>query len=1046
MRDEWVIDSAPDKKNAEFKSLYRGDVPLYRRSTDRCLGLYPKKKRSGGGGGGAPVLLQWDDGRSRGRGRFFDAPRPSSRYYAATAMKVLGPGFTPQRIIVPKPEPKPKGRRWDSAKPTKAAPAAAFMSLSTPEIPEEGDTALPGQSHEERTLELTADFNRKLHAAPRDVDRWLAFIRFQDKALFPLGTRRIESVATEKKLAIYERALRSNPKSEALIAAYLDTCRLKLDLAVVEEKWKKTMFSHPASVPLWRSFLAFFTSELSQYRFPKAQGHYHKAIETMAAIRGGAFGSHQMDQESAERALVDMVTESIHFQRRAGFGERALGCFQAVLECTVFLPPELLQGGQRAKLISMLELFWAADVPRFGDKNAAGFAKWHELRRMGGQAFQQPVDYPNGPEDPVEDLSALPPWQRWLQLESWREKAHWRPWRPQPALGLTEEDCDDPDRMVVFDDVAGHLVQIQSESLRFELLYRFFDFNGVAMRPRHSSGHRYTLEQFVGLEEAGQLFAPLAHLMSTERRRHQPSPAELDRLGLPAEPVRRGPGDDPSYPFGIEAGRDPRVWGVGEDVNATRLRRPRSAWTRPTPGDDATKRRFVSNAFEQALLYCPGDDYLRLNLIDFLAERDLKAARKRCKKMLKEQAGRNNLLLLDRYATLELAAGSVIDAKKLYETAVAMAKSLSAEERSRGHATLCRHYAEVCLDQGDNHSAVRALATFVLEEGDIPGLGRSGEAVPPTMVAKARKAFSTRAPGLDPKAVDEVACHALFELATVGMDRAAAFYEATIKTCPRPTDPDGADTWAHEQLLEDHVHMLHWHSRREPTPPSVLRAAVARALAAFPSNPGLLTVFIASEARCRIAARVRKHFDAVLQEAAGANSPVLFMFAVYGELSQQHGASVHRARALFGRAAADPTARRCPLLWRMALEFERAQPVAGAAEAAQAVLYRALQNCPGAKCLYLDGTSRLPSMLQEVLDIMQEKELHLRSPLEELELIAEEEEEEKERQKRADRDALEMADERQELEAQAVELLLAEEGAMRDAEIQRFLAGQLAGE
>ena len=767
----------------------------------------------------------------------------------------------------------------------------------------------------------------------------------------------------------------------------------------------------------------------------------------MAAIRGGAFASHQMDRESAERALVDVVTESIHFQRRAGFGERALGCFQAVLECTVFLPPELLHGGQRAKLLTLLELFWEADVPRFGDKNAAGFAKWHELRRMGGQAFQESVEYPNGPEDPVEDLTALPPWQRWLQLESWREKAHWRPWRSQPALGLTEDDCDDPDRMVVFDDVAGHLVQVESEALRFELLYRFFDFNGVAMRPRHSSSHRYTLEQFVGIEEAGQLFAPLAHLMLAERRRHRPSQDELDRLGLPAEPDL-SPGDDPDYPFSIEAGRDPRVWGIGEAVDATRLRRPRSAWTRPAPGGDATKRRFVSNAFEQALLYCPDDDYLRLNLIDFLAERDLKAARKRCKKMLKEPAGRNNLLLLDRYAALELATGSVLDAKKLYETAIAMAKSLTAEQRHRGHATLCRHYAEVCLDQGDNHSAVRALATFVLEAGDMPGLGRpaSGDAVPPTMVAKARKAFATRAPGLDPKVVDEVACHALFELATVGIGRAAEFYEATIKACPRPTDPDGAEMWAHEQLLEDHVHMLHWHARREPSPPAVLRAAVARALAAFPSNPGLLTVFIASEARCRIAARVRKHFDAVLQESAGANSPALFMFAVYGELSQQHGASAHRARSIFGRAAADATARRCPLLWRMALEFERAQPVAGAAEAAQAVLYRALQNCPGAKCLYLDGTSRLPSMLQEVLDIMQEKELHLRSPLEELELIAEEEEKELELQKRAARQALEMADDRQELEAQAVELQLAEEGARRDAEIQRFLAGQPAEE
>ena len=42
------------------------------------------------------------------------------------------------------------------------------------------------------------------------------------------------------------------------------------------------------------------------------------------------------------------------------------------------------------------------------------------------------------------------------------------------------------------------------------------------------------------------------------------------------------------------------------------------------------------------------------------------------------------------------------------------------------------------------------------------------------------------------------------------------------------------------------------------------------------------------------------------------------------------------------------------------------------------------------RCLrYLDGASRVPSVLREGLDILQEKELHLRTPLEELELLEE---------------------------------------------------------
>jgi len=38
-------------------------------------------------------------------------------------------------------------------------------------------------------------------------------------------------------------------------------------------------------------------------------------------------------------------------------------------------------------------------------------------------------------------------------------------------------------------------------------------------------------------------------------------------------------------------------------------------------------------------------------------------------------------------------------------------------------------------------------------------------------------------------------------------------------------------------------------------------------------------------------------------------------------------------------------------------------------------------------CSYLDGGSRVPSVLSQALDILQEKELHLRTPLEELELL-----------------------------------------------------------
>ena len=140
----------------------------------------------------------------------------------------------------------------------------------------------------------------------------------------------------------------------------------------------------------------------------------------------------------------------------------------------------------------MFEVFWDSECPRFGDDGARGFAAWFDARKSGVQvAVASPRR--NAPAEPAADLGTLAPWQRWIQLETWREQAHWRPWVPDHAAGETDDDCDDPDRVVVLDDVAGHLVVIADERLREELICRFFEFCGVAMRRRHSSMHPYVM-------------------------------------------------------------------------------------------------------------------------------------------------------------------------------------------------------------------------------------------------------------------------------------------------------------------------------------------------------------------------------------------------------------------------------------------------------------------------------------------------------------------------------------------------------------------------
>ena len=95
-----------------------------------------------------------------------------------------------------------------------------------------------------------------------------------------------------------------------------------MDLTELETKWKKVMFTHTASLVLWREYFGFLTSELSKFKMATVLNQYYKCIETLVSMTTGVFTSHTLDPARAQAALVDIVTESCYFIRAAGFGEK----------------------------------------------------------------------------------------------------------------------------------------------------------------------------------------------------------------------------------------------------------------------------------------------------------------------------------------------------------------------------------------------------------------------------------------------------------------------------------------------------------------------------------------------------------------------------------------------------------------------------------------------------------------------------------------------------------------------------------------------------
>ena len=62
----------------------------------------------------------------------------------------------------------------------------------------------------------------------------------------------------------------------------------------------------------------------------------------------------------------------------------------------------------------------------------------------------------------------------WLSLETSRMSRHWLPWRPDVRNGETEEDCEDPERLIMFDDISAFLFEVTSEDTMLSLVLNLF--------------------------------------------------------------------------------------------------------------------------------------------------------------------------------------------------------------------------------------------------------------------------------------------------------------------------------------------------------------------------------------------------------------------------------------------------------------------------------------------------------------------------------------------------------------------------------------------
>jgi len=115
--------------------------------------------------------------------------------------------------------------------------------------------------------------------------------------------------------------------------------------------------------------------------------------------------------------------------------------------------------------------------------------------------------------DEVEEEMAIardqPLWKNWFQVESSRDRGQLFPWQPDRETAQTEEDCDDPERLVLFDDISSSLFKLADPMSKLKLVLSFLQFFGVQV-PCCSSSTSKDVQQFLNtsLEHELQLLGP----------------------------------------------------------------------------------------------------------------------------------------------------------------------------------------------------------------------------------------------------------------------------------------------------------------------------------------------------------------------------------------------------------------------------------------------------------------------------------------------------------------------------------------------------------
>lgn len=946
----WFSDRLGDADVLRYGSLYRSDIPAYRRAGyGFVLGL---------------GLDQKIDRERSSQGKIYMTPATRQRQERLLTGKHAPKEGTRMLRVVKQDDRKGIHEQEDfvrvSSTRKRKRDSGDEAEEQTPELDDRGierddhelldpdtqyDSGVEDSSLVAEATKRNSELVRKTRESPQDVQAWLHFIEHQEAMLgvdHSALTENLRQRLADVRIPIYEEALKKVPSVDhvRLQRGLLCEAQRSWNGVKVASKFEEVLATCPSNGDIWLMYLDFVQSSFSVFKYESCRETFSRSLQSLSGASGNADVS----------AMLHIILRLTRMMQETGYQELALAVWQAILEFHVMQSPA--EASDVTQSSSDFEQFWEAEAPRIGELGSNGWRK-------------------SASDDYLPNSDALLPQHSSNTIFKDFEVRETEAIEKLRSPGRTTDEVgeDDAFHTIFFSDLEGYLKLVPGHSPPTHLVEAFLCFCGLPSLTTMAEHQRTWWNDPFLSPVFGQ-----SSTNSTTSSRADLLAGRVDRYSACGT-------------TSIQTTTE-TLFGQSFSLQGVRL-----------------TADFVRRVLKLVVVQYANEDVFGEYLLAFESQHYPIEVVRTAKNLLKARP--TSQRLYHAYGFVELQRGKMAKADQVFSMALSVGSTGTYESMMLLHS-----WVWTTLDNKDEVRAMWRLVSHTgiipaTQNGAARPEDDTLQSARLTLSDTCEKALLR---GDHPTAVLTTSLLALLTYLTSSHDASASL--AIHKGLSQWFTSHHLSTSPFAELnAQATARFLIYHaSTAAIVKPALIRSAIEPLLLLFPNNTILLALYAANESRFAIDDRVRGIMSRnALSRSSERRSVAGWSFAIHFETlrGEMAGSTSHSIRAFYQRATAtESSGAHSPALWTKYLRFEIAQlnierartkgkkrgkdgkrrtwesRLADAETRVKACFYAALRSLPWCKDFIMLAFTELGDVFDEeelwkVYRVMQEKELRL---------------------------------------------------------------------